>query len=229
MTRRPAPRPDDTLYVYALLDTRIPVPRVRSHPIEIVRAGALFAAVERVASAPDLSEAALRSQHRIVTRLSRDVGAILPVRFGSLVARSELERIVSLRRTTIRAALRQVRGRTQMTVRVFGPASPQRGQPVSRTGTEYLLLRAASARPALSPVARAIRRAVRPVVSRERIDPVRGGVQTTMHHLVPRRSVPRYLALVGSAIARTASPLQVSVAGPFPPFAFAPDLWSDGD
>jgi Gas vesicle synthesis protein GvpL/GvpF len=222
-----APGPGETLYVHALLDARIPVPRIRRHAIEIVEVDRLFAAVERIAMAPDISEAALREQHRIVVRLGAAADAILPVRFGTLIDWEELQRIAARRRTVLRTALRRVRGRQQMTVRVFGPVSARGDAAPAATGTDYLLARAASSRPFLSSVARAVRRAVRPLVTLERLDPGRGGVQTTMHHLIRRESVRRYIELVDAAVADADSPLKVAVTGPFPPFAFAPDLWSD--
>jgi hypothetical protein len=227
MKRTATAGPGVALYVYALLAARMPAPRVRRHTIEILEVDRLFAAVERVTTAPALTEAALRDQHRIVLRLSSETDAILPARFGALMDQDELERVVRLRRAALRTALRQVRGRQQMTVRVFGPAPARRGALVAASGTDYLLARARSSRAFLPPLARAICRAVRPLAVLERVDPGRGGVQATMHHLIQRDSIQRYLDLVDATVSARESPPAVAVSGPFPPFAFTPDLWSE--
>ena len=216
----------ERFYVYALLEAALPDSDIGPR-MEIVPVDELFAAIQRRSAAPRVSEAALRQQHRIVMQLAKRAGAILPARFGTLVDRLELERVVRMRRVTLKDALRQVRGKQQMTIRVFGAAPAKRPSRVPASGTEYLRDRAASRRPVLSDAATAIRRSVRSVVSAERVDPARPGLQATMHHLVRADAIPRYLALLDLAVERLEPPPRVSVSGPFPPFAFAPDLWSD--
>jgi hypothetical protein len=213
-----------SLYVYALLDSprrpiRLPGPR-----IELVRFGAIAAAVERRRTPPAISERSLRTQHRIVRRLHEVAGATLPVRFGALVDYAELERVIGLRRGVLLRALRQVRGKEQMTVRVFGTAASTRSSPTPfiGSGADYLKARAAATRPVPSPIADAVRRAVRTIVSAERLDPGRGGLELSIHHLVGGGCVDDYRARVNRVVA-SAPPLAVS--GPWPPFAFTPDLW----
>ena len=135
------------LYVYALLGTSIARARLPLRRIEIVPVGGLFAAAERLLSPPALTEAALRRQHRIVVTLSRLSTAVLPVRFGAFMTDDELPQIVRARRTVLLRALKQVRGRDQMTVRIFGP--PLEVLPASRSssGSDYLRARAAAIRP----------------------------------------------------------------------------------
>ncbi len=114
------------------------------HRIEFVKADAVYAAVERLDERPAVSEAALRAQHDIVARIAAKVDAILPARFGSLVDVEELERVVALRREAIRDALDLVRGRVQMTVRLFDAEAAvplAHAATAARSGTEYLQAR----------------------------------------------------------------------------------------
>jgi hypothetical protein len=210
--------------VYALLDERMRAPR-RSG-LAIIGVGGVFAAVREAAGAPALSEAALREQHRIVVLLARTARAILPVRFGTLVDRERLEHAVSAGSAALGDAFRMVRDREQMTVRVFGVTSLRPSPAGVSSGTEYLLARAALARPALPPLAAAIARAVAPLVRSERIDPGQRDVQVTLHHLVDRGRAPEYRSIVDATVTRTAPSSSSVVSGPWPPFAFAPDLWS---
>jgi len=213
-----------SLYVYALLNAAVPAPRLPGHRIEIIKVAGLLVAVERLVEAPGISESTLRAQHQIVVRLGRAANAILPVRFGAFLDEDELERVIRLRRGTLRKALQDVRGKEQMTVRIFGPAKRPESAVAAVSGTEYLLARAASARAPLPPVAGAIGRAVRSLVTSERIDGGRGGIQATLNHLVRRGRAAHYRSLVNAAVAEVELPAAIVVSGPWPPFAFAPDL-----
>ena len=113
--------PPHGVYVYALLGASIPRARLPRRKMEVISVGGIFAATERLRMPPVLTEAALRRQYRIVVALAGLTPAVLPVRFGAFMTGDELERIVRARRTILRRALRQVRGRDQMTVRIFGP------------------------------------------------------------------------------------------------------------
>ncbi len=136
--------PRHGLYVYALLGTSIARARLPRRKMEVIPVGGLFAAAERLRTPPALTEAALRRQHRIVVTLSRLSTAVLPVRFGAFMTDDELPQIVRARRTVLLRALKQVRGRDQMTVRIFGP--PLEVLPASRpsSGSDYLRARAAA-------------------------------------------------------------------------------------
>jgi hypothetical protein len=228
------------LYVYALIERRVASPRLPGRRrLEIIEVGPIFAAVERVVDAPTLSEQALREQHQVVVRLARVAKAILPVRFGAVIERDELERIVQTREAVLRQALGDVRGKAQMTVRVFGPAQQASPSMPPASGAAYLRARAEMNQPRLPAIARAIVSAVRPLVSAETIDAGRGNVRVTINHLIDRKMASRYLTAIepfvqprvsgrepragshGSAIDSV-----VAASGPWPPFAFAPDLLS---
>ena len=216
------------LYVYALLGTSIARARLPRRKMEVVRVGGLFAAAERLASPPALTEPALRRQHRIVVALSGLSPAVLPVRFGAFMTADELAQIVRARRTVLLQALKRVRGRDQMTVRIFGPPLVVLAASRPTTGSEYLRARAAATRPALTPGARALVKAVSSVVDDQRVSGSRGGVQLTIDHLVRRSNVERYRRLL-SACAELQPRLDIAVSGPWPPFAFAPDIWTPAE
>ncbi len=123
----------------------------------------------------------------------------------------------------------QVRGREQMTVRIFRPVR-QPGIGAShkaRSGTEYLGQRRTS-RATLPRSAALISRAVRGLVSAEQIGGARRSIQATLNHLVTRGRATEYKALVRGTVAGMGSRVTVTVSGPWPPFAFVPDLWGSG-
>ena len=221
------------VYVYALVER--PPARGKSasrrltvgrHRIEFAPIRGIYAAVERRRMQPRLSEASLRDQHRVVVALARRCDAILPVRFGGWVTPAELERLVDARRQVLQRALTLVRHREQMTVRIFTenerPAPPA---PAAGSGTAYLNARKAAATPKLTPLASSIRRAVAPLAVEERIDAGRGRLQLAFHHLVNRGLSEDYEARVAGVVSRSKAADIVVTSGPWPPFAFVPDLW----
>ena len=213
------------LYVFALTNQPGPALHYGRRRIHFVEIDGVHVAIERVARRPSMSEAALRSQHEIVSRLAESVDAILPARFGAFVEPAELEALVALRRERIVRTLALVSGRTQMTVRTFRPGSPEQSRGAQRvstkavSGTEYLVQRR-GAIPQLEGAAASISAALAPLVRAERRSPGEGRVEWPLYHLVDRTTLPRYQR----EIAAFTSPA-VSVTGPWPPFAFAPDLW----
>jgi hypothetical protein len=112
-----------------------------------------------------------------------------------------------------------VRGREQMTLRVFGAAG-QGAAAVGETGTAYLeRARERAAVPELDP----IRRAVAPFVRAELVE--RGATPplvATAYHLIDRGRARAYAAAVRRA--SSAAGLRVRATGPFPPYAFAPEV-----
>jgi hypothetical protein len=221
------------VYVYALVE-RPPV-RGKSavrrlvagrHRIEFVSIRGIYAAIERRRTQPGFSEASLRDQHRLVVALARRCDAILPVRFGGLVTLAELERLVEAREQALRRAIEQVRYREQMTVRIFSDDERRGGPtPAAATGTAYLHARKAAASPKLTPLASSIREAVAPLAVDERIDAGRGRLQLAFHHLVDRGRSADYEARVEGVVSRSNAADSIVISGPWPPFAFVPDLW----
>ncbi len=214
------------LYVFALTDERLPPLIIATHRIEFVRADDVYAAVARVAAAPPATEEALRRQHDVVAELAERVASLLPVRFGAFMERRELAAAVAERRDPIRQALALVRDRRQMTIRLLGDAAvpgPAAGRqvPPAAGGTAYLeARRAAAARP---PALCAIGEALTPLVRADRFEAGAGRVAATLYHLIDVPDVARYGRAFAAAAARFPAGTIVA-SGPWPPFAFAPEL-----
>jgi hypothetical protein len=212
--------------VFALLASGSRVPRrIGRHRLSSIAIDGIVAAVERRRSAPVLSERTLRDQHRVLVTLHEGARAILPVRFGAQIEIAELERVVRLRRGVLARALTKVRGKAQMTVRVFGAAAVQARAPLPRSGTEYLEARVRASRPDVPAIGEAIRRAVKSLVAAESIETGRGGVRVVIEHLIRRDNVERYRERVARVLAAAGEDADaVALSGPWPPSAFVPDI-----
>jgi hypothetical protein len=212
------------LYVYALSGRSAAPFAVHGHRIEFVECGNVHAAVERSAERPAVSEAALRIQHEIVIRISAAVDDALPVRFGARVEEEELGQLVAMRRDVIQRALDLVRGRVQMTVRIRGQEVPEdrAASPTiaAATGTAYLEARRAAAARPLTPMAMAVAAAVRHLAVSEKGDGPANRTSITMYHLIDKHRVGDYNDALSALQSTT-----LAVSGPWPAFAFAPDLW----
>jgi hypothetical protein len=217
------------LYVYGFVpissgsDRRL---RIHGRRIDLLHIARIAVAVEELEERPSMAENALRTQHAIVERLGRRFEAVLPARFGSFLPLDDLERIVNSRRDDLRAALRRVRKRVQMTVRIVAPPAPaavKREAPAAKSGTAYLNARRAAVSGTLPPAAAALTGAVRDLLRDERIETDPGHGRTALFHLIDRQDVKRYRSSIARAV--VAKNERVIVTGPFPAFAFAPELW----
>jgi hypothetical protein len=212
------------LYVYALSGGSAAPFAAHGHRIEFMEFGSVHAAVERSADRPAISESALRTQHEIVVRIFASVDDVLPVRFGARVEEEELGQLVAMRRDVIHRALDLVRGRVQMTVRIRGeePSNDRTASPTitPATGTAYLEARRSAAARPLTPMASAVAAAVRHLAVSEKVDGPPGRTSTTVYHLIDKHRVEDY----NEALSSLQSPT-LTVTGPWPAFAFAPDLW----
>lgn len=220
-----------TWCIYALTPAQTVLPPMRGlggERLTLVTAGRLAAIVGRLSRAPLRTQAQFGRYHAVQMRLFERTTALLPARFGTAVdSLDDLREILRIRESSLREALRLVRGRAQMTVRVVGLEStghrerdtgtrPERArrQP---SGAAYLRRRSAeaaraSAVPGFEPVRRAVQRWVRS----ERVE--RTGSVATIYHLVPRSAVGAYRRAIDASSERAA--LTTVVSGPFPPFAF---------
>jgi hypothetical protein len=216
------------LYVFGLAGQKAAPFVAAGHRIEFVKADDVYAAVERVSRPPAVSEETLRTQHEVVAHIAGRVEALLPARFGAFVDARELRALVAGRREAILEALALVQGRTQMTARLLGPELPAAVVPAetrATTGAEYLANRRATvASPPMPAALRAVADAVRGIVVTERAEAGRGRVIATLYHLLDRDLVADYKAAL-APIPPLTGDLALSVTGPWPPFAFAPDLW----
>ncbi len=225
---------NDRLYVYALAEPGLPRQftvlghRLRSLPLDGVEV------VIEHRPPPDFTTDAVCRQHAIVTRLASRQSAILPARFGSIADEASLRSLVSRRRKEIGAALEQVRGCAQMTVRIVTPtvsafspgsADARSGDPVSgaRTGTEFLKRRLARARQ-VPPEVEHLRRELGSLVRSERVAAGEREGLVTVFHLVPHKKLDAYRRHASELLSKL-QPRTVSVTGPWPVFAFAPDLF----
>ncbi len=204
------------LYVYAVLEH--PARTVRG--VRLIRCGRVAVAVSERARAPAPTPRTLRAQDRVVRRLAEVTLALLPARFGTW-ARDEAELATLIRPLEGRLlrALRQVRNREQMTVRVLGTAF--RPATRSRSGTGYLQ-RAAGA--VGTPELRRLRDAVGNLVRAERVQHGRSPVLASVYHLVDRGAADAYVAALERAVRPTPA-LRLHVSGPHPAYAFAAEVW----
>jgi hypothetical protein len=170
---------------------------------------------------PDLPiEDALRDQHNVVLELAERFDPILPIRFGQRMTSVRLLEVVAPFEDALARGLAHVRGRQQMTVRLLGLATPERRR--ASSGTDYLAQRRGEL--ALPADAIALEDALAPLVVDRRVQPGRERVRLTLFHLVNRSDVASYQA-AAMAVEPRISPWRLSVSGPWPPFAFAPEVW----
>jgi len=219
-------------YVFALAD-RVPAGR-QGRGI----AGALtarpvpggFAIVERRADVPPIELGALQAHDAVVARLARALPAILPVRFGTLMELDEIEAALDEREEEMTEAFDLVRDRVQFTWRAISdPKSQARGPTLERgsiagvrtqgSGTAYLRRIAREAKPKPPALFRPACDTMRTLVSLERYQPPTPSLPSSLYHLVNRTDLSRYLER-----ARTIPSSTVRLTGPFPPFAFTPEL-----
>jgi hypothetical protein len=217
-------------YVYALVERSHRPTKIAGRRIHFMKLSRIYAAVERRDSAPEPTEANLRLQHRIVVELARRSDAILPVSFGAWMETEELRRVVSLREDRLLPAFDLVRRRQQMTVRILGAPPPSapgvRSRAATGAGAAYLSRHLRALPPEASRIVRAIRREAASVVAAERVEPGKRRIIATVHHLIERGRSRQYEAAISSALNSTVSRFEVVVSGPWPPFAFAPDVWT---
>jgi hypothetical protein len=210
--------PDDEWQVYAIGPRTVPIRlRVAGHPLHVFRVESIAA----IAGAPqDIPlEEALRHQHAVVVALADRFDPILPVRFGARMTAKRITEVIARSTDALATGLAHVRGRRQMTVRVIGPPMPSLAGPAS--GADYLAQRRAAR--ALPLEARPLDRALAPFVVDRRVLPARGRIRLTIFHLVNREDVRSYETAAKAAAAQI-GPWRISLSGPWPPFAFAPEL-----
>jgi len=230
-------------YLFALVD-RLPAARLGRGIAGGLAARCIpggFAIAERRADVPPVELGTLKTHEAVVAHIAAAVPAILPVRFGTLLETEDIEEALGEREEEIAEAFALVRGRVQFTWRyaetrrardAWGArgatgAAAARGlgvetrsaKPAVLSGAEYLRRAAAKATPPV--VFRTLRAKLRPLIAAERYDGATATLPDSLYHLVDRSSTERY-RLLAEKLAATRSAL--SVTGPFPPFAFTPEL-----
>jgi gas vesicle protein GvpL/GvpF len=187
--------------------------------LRILRCGALELVVG--AAPPPLSAGALREHDAAVRRIADGARACLPARFGSASADDgTLARLLLPREAALLEALSLVRGREQMTLRLHGTAANVAVESGGGPGTRYLEeRRRARAVPELDP----LRAALGDRIRAERVErhDAGAGLVASAYHLVDRGTARGYLGIVESV----ALPgVRASASGPWPAWAFAPEL-----
>jgi hypothetical protein len=217
-------------YVFALTDA---IPdrtsgRGLNAPIAFRPAGGFFAAVERRADVPPLEFGALTKHQRIVERLAQRVPAILPVRFGTLLAQDDIDEALQDRESELSEAFDFVRGRLQMTWRLRTPRGTPRQIPQGRTrarassGTEYLR-NAMNATPLTPPAAfRRVRDGLGRLTVAERYQPRTASMPDALYHLIDRTHVDMYASVARRLQTSRAA---LTLSGPWAPYAFVPELF----
>jgi len=216
-----------SLYLYALVGRPVRRPLGRGlggEALRLIEVARLLVVAGRIHNAPRVTPTALRRHDATMRRLAGRTDAVLPIRFGTVVGdRLALARALAPRAAGLREALALVAGHEQMTLRVYGEAvttSDESATESAGAGQRYLERRLRARRaPEVDPV----RRALRGLVSAERIERhERPPLLASVYHLVRRGDSKRYLAAVAAASARLAG-VRVSPSGPWPAYAFAPD------
>jgi hypothetical protein len=185
-----------------------------------MRCGNLFAAVTEMAERPEIQAQGLRDHERTVRQLAEFADAVLPARFGSVVASEDaLLELLQTREPALCRALALVAGCEQMTVRVYGeaPAVPATSPTAPLgPGTAYL---AGKLRDNALPGLREVRPALSDFVRAEQIQ--HSGTPpllASVYHLIERGRSAGYLAALDACTASL--PVRWTASGPWPPYAF---------
>lgn len=187
--------------------------------LSVVRAGGAHIVVER-ASPPEPTPRAVRAHDRIVKRIAAATPAVLPFRFGSIVASGAAARaMLDPVAEAVANALELVADCVQYTHRVYGEAAVGADPDESSgPGARWLGVRLRARRvPEIAAVTEATASHVR--ASRaERHD--RGPLLASVYHLVPAKEARAYRAALRRAT-RDLARVDVKTSGPWPPYAFA--------
>jgi hypothetical protein len=201
--------------------------------LEVLSAGPVSAVIGRVAQPPEAAASTLRAHDDVVRRLAARCRAVLPARFGSLAADDEaLRAALADHAGEYTASLERVRGREQMTVRVFvaegaaEAASAAEAADIAHPaaagpGARYLAARAQEGGAAGIPGLPALLDRLAPLVAAQIVERhAAAPLVASVYHLVERDSSARYRDALREAAA-AAPGLRVVASGPWPPYAFA--------
>jgi hypothetical protein len=229
------------LSVYAIVPRepkKLPARGVCGERLSVVDCGEVRAVTGDVEGPPALDETSLRAHDAVVREIAAHIDALLPVRFGTVVPdAAALAGLLDPHASDLADALALVQGREQMTLRVFVEGRPRGLTPVpiepgpdeaaSGPGARYLarLLRAhraARSVPEIGP----LRDALAPLVVAERLEAQeRPPLVASVYHLIRRGDAPAYGVVIDRAH-RLCPGARVSSSGPWPPWAFVPEVLS---
>ncbi|MBI1853126.1 MAG: GvpL/GvpF family gas vesicle protein [Planctomycetes bacterium] len=233
-----------SLCLYALTadePRRLPSHGVSGERLRVMAVRDAFAVVGEVDAIPSLDVRALRRHDAVVRRVAGAAEAVLPVRFGSIAAdRAWLESFLEARWSILSEAFDLVRGREQMTLRVFETAASRRAPSRMIASTESAA-EACSGGPGLRHLRARAREHARSQSVPE-IDGVRPALASlvraelterhdawpfvaSVFHLIERGNASKYSRVVASVAAANRG-VRLHASGPRPPYAFAPKLVS---
>lgn len=212
--------------MYALAAAPLPSRiRVAGHTLPVFTVASIAVIAGPIRNESLSTEDALLAQHALVVAIADRVDPLLPARFGTRMTLSQIDTALRPSQTALVEALEHVRGRRQMTVRLFGASAVEQPPPERMTGTAYLAQRRAAAH-TMPNESTPLRNAVKRFVVDERIQPGRGSVRATLFHLIARDDIDQYRDAAEDAGAALAlQSWSATVTGPWPPFAFAPELF----
>lgn len=225
------------LYLYAVVreEPRGPLGAgLAAEPIVPVRVAGVVVLAGHVDTSPEIDRATLEAHDAVVRRLAALTDALLPVRFGTVVADGRaLEEGLEIQRRPLAEALDLVAGREQMTLRVYGSlpavtaddADANTSASAPGPGARYLAARRrdhrqAVALPALDP----LRAALAEFAHAERIERhTTPPLIASVYHLIARGGAADYRARLDTTLPAL-EPMRIAVSGPWPAYAFAPGL-----
>jgi hypothetical protein len=214
------------LYVYGIVGAEARA----AAPLRIVGSGPVRAIAGELAEPPRPEPAALQEHDATVRRLADLLPALLPARFGQwLPDERAVTDWLEAHHRDLAAALDQVAGCVQMTLRVYGgadaPEDPAPEPPASGgPGTQYLAKRRQEfERERTLPEIAPLRDALRPLLRAERIErpATPGRLRATAYDLIAREATGDYSRIVAETAPRLDG-FRVTASGPWPPYAFAP-------
>ena len=215
-------------YVFALVDATPDgrLGRGLRGPLRARPTAGALAIVERRADVPPPELGSLRAHQAVVSRLANAAPAILPVRFGTLLEEGALDEALNEREEEIAEAFALVRHRIQFTWRRCQRSAsnaPKLAKPPGSIGggAAYLRHAAKAATPTPPASFRLLRDRLHAFVVRERFQPAANGMPDSLYQLIEKTAIDRDRAM---ADALTLTNPAFSVSGPWPPFAFAPEL-----
>jgi len=199
-------------YMYAVVEGLPPAWRpppavVPGASVDRRRLGPLLLLGSALEAVPPANPKTLALHHDVVAS-TLDAHAVLPFRYGTTVAADEAETWLGAQRPALEAALAQVRGCVEMSVKLLrldGGIDPPRG-----------------------PGERELRALAEQLVGRAGVEPWRyrpagsgGNVIASVAFLVPRTELAEFLARI-APIASRATGVAVVPTGPWPAYSFVP-------
>ena len=224
------------IHVYAVTDAAAPpgaVTGIEGARVEVVAVGDLHVATtQHSAGALPASTDAILAHAGVCDELQQHGCTVLPVRFGARYTdEAALRQAVAERAEGFADALRHVRGRVEVGVRVAAATDPEEGQPAPSpspsSGAAYLQRRAVEEqrREASKAAAQAVADEIHELLRGCAVDAATKvqatpGLLLSAAYLIPADQVSSFADTVAQ-VSRRRSDLQLLCTGPWPPYHFA--------